>query len=355
MNRQQLILIVAAEKNRGIGKDGTLPWPRLAEDHKFFVKMTTGCCVVMGRKTWESIPLKFRPLVNRQNIIISSNYSCPNGVIVVPNLEAAIQASTFSKIFIIGGEQLYREAIHHRLTTRIYYTHVNKEFPCDRFFPELPNTFQVDPWFPVQNHSLENFSYDIRCYRRIHDENQYLDLIRTVLKAPFRDDRTGVGTYSIFGTINRYSLRNMTMPLLTTKNVFWKGVAEELLWFISGSSDASVLSEKHVKIWDANSNRQTLDKLGMTTRAEGDCGPGYGFQWRHWGAKYIDHKTDYSGQGVDQLQQLIRKIKTMPSDRRLILSSWNVEQIPEMVLPPCHVMCQFYVSGKELSCTMFQR
>ncbi|XP_053695480.1 thymidylate synthase [Sabethes cyaneus] len=188
------------------------------------------------------------------------------------------------------------------------------------------------------------------------DEKQYLDLIRKILETGSkRLDRTGVGTFSIFGTQMRYNLRNNTMPLLTTKRVFFRGVAEELLWFIRGSTNAKELQEKNVHIWDGNSTREFLDSAGFADREEGDLGPVYGFQWRHFGAKYKTCHDDYSGQGVDQLAEVIKRIQTTPNDRRIIMSAWNPIDIPQMALPPCHCLAQFYVADGELSCQLYQR
>ncbi|EPS98476.1 hypothetical protein FOMPIDRAFT_1126483 [Fomitopsis schrenkii] len=201
---------------------------------------------------------------------------------------------------------------------------------------------------------------------RKHDEIQYLDLIRTVLDTgETRPDRTGTGTLSIFAPPSmRFSLADNTLPLLTTKRTFWRGILEELLWFIHGSTDSKLLSAKGIKIWDGNGSKEFLEKRGLGHRREGDLGPVYGFQWRHFGAKYTDCDADYTGQGVDQLAECIRKIKEDPTDRRIILSAWNPADIPLMALPPCHVLCQFYVhlpppssptSPKRLSCLLYQR
>ncbi|KAI0726246.1 thymidylate synthase [Fomitopsis betulina] len=204
---------------------------------------------------------------------------------------------------------------------------------------------------------------------RKHDEVQYLDLIRTVLDTgETRPDRTGTGTLSIFAPPSmRFSLSDNTLPLLTTKRTFWRGIVEELLWFIHGSTDSKLLSAKGIKIWDGNGSREFLEKRGLGHRKEGDLGPVYGFQWRHFGATYTDCDADYTGQGVDQLAECIRKIKEDPTDRRIILSAWNPADIPLMALPPCHVLCQFYVhlpppsspsspsSPKRLSCLLYQR
>ncbi|KAJ7455275.1 thymidylate synthase/dCMP hydroxymethylase domain-containing protein [Mycena galericulata] len=199
-----------------------------------------------------------------------------------------------------------------------------------------------------------------------HEEQQYLDLIRRVLDtgAP-RPDRTGTGTLSLFAPpALRFSLANNTLPLLTTKRTFLRGIVEELLWFVRGATDSTQLSAKGVKIWDGNGSPAFLAARGLGHRRAGDLGPVYGFQWRHFGAPYVDCEADYTGQGVDQLRECIRKIKEDPTDRRIILSAWNPADIPQMALPPCHLLCQFYVhlppasaptEPPKLSCLMYQR
>jgi len=189
-----------------------------------------------------------------------------------------------------------------------------------------------------------------------HEEMQYLNLIKRIMESGnLRGDRTGTGTISIFGAQMRFSLRDNTFPLLTTKKVFYRGIAEELFWFIRGSTSAHELKEKNVHIWDGNSSREYLDSIGLTEREEGDLGPVYGFQWRHFGAKYVDMHTDYSGQGVDQLANVIKTLKTRPNDRRIIMCAWNPADLDAMALPPCHCLVQFYVADGELSCQLYQR
>ena len=118
----------------------------------------------------------------------------------------------------------------------------------------------------------------------------------------------------------------------------------ELLWFISGSTSSLPLSEAGIKIWDGNGSREYLDSVGLSHLEVGDLGPVYGFQWRHFGAEYVDAKTDYTGQGVDQLAEVIDKLKNKPYDRRIILSAWNPTDLKKMALPPCHMFAQFFVS-----------
>ncbi|KAH3674907.1 hypothetical protein WICMUC_002980 [Wickerhamomyces mucosus] len=194
------------------------------------------------------------------------------------------------------------------------------------------------------------------------EEKAYLDLCgRIINEGEHRPDRTGTGTLSIFGPPQlRFNLNDDTFPLLTTKKVFTKAIILELLWFVQGSTDGKKLSEQGVKIWEGNGSREYLDSLGLTDRREGDLGPVYGFQWRHFGAEYTDCDADYSGQGYDQLSEIIHKLKTNPYDRRIIMSAWNPPDFAKMALPPCHVFCQFYVNfpknkKPQLSCLLYQR
>ncbi|CAI4036382.1 hypothetical protein SMKI_15G2240 [Saccharomyces mikatae IFO 1815] len=201
---------------------------------------------------------------------------------------------------------------------------------------------------------------------RNREEEQYLDLCKRIInEGEFRPDRTGTGTLSLFAPPQlRFSLNDDNFPLLTTKKVFTRGIILELLWFLAGDTDANLLSEQGVKIWDGNGSREYLDKMGFTDRKVGDLGPVYGFQWRHFGAKYKSCDDDYTGQGIDQLKQVIHKLKTNPYDRRIIMSAWNPADFDKMALPPCHIFSQFYVSfpteGEKsgrphLSCLLYQR
>lgn len=188
-----------------------------------------------------------------------------------------------------------------------------------------------------------------------HPEYQYLNLIREIIETGIiKDDRTGVGTIGKFGAMMRFSLKD-SFPLLTTKRVFWKAIVEELLWFIKGDTNANHLSEKGIKIWDGNSTREFLDNRGLHCYDEGDLGPIYGHQWRHYGAKYVDMYTNYDNQGIDQLKEVINLIKTDPNSRRIILMNWDVNVLKQMALVPCHIMCQFQVCNGELNCLMYQR
>jgi|SRR5437868_8437198 len=187
------------------------------------------------------------------------------------------------------------------------------------------------------------------------EEKQYLDLIKYIIDhGKHKLDRTGVGTLSLFGSMMRFNLTN-SFPLLTTKKIFWKGVVEELLWFLHGSTNCQELAKKGVNIWNANGTRDFLDKRGLQHYEENDLGPIYGFQWRHFGANYNRYDSDYTNQGIDQIRECIRLIKTDPLSRRIILTAWNPSDLHKMALPPCHIFAQFEVYDNQLSCIMYQR
>ena len=163
----------------------------------------------------------------------------------------------------------------------------------------------------------------------------YEDSLRLVLeKGEHKEDRTGTGTTSLFGHQMRFSLAE-GFPLITTKKTFMRGIAEELFWFLRGSTNINSLLEKNVHIWDA------------WAAEDGELGPVYGKQWRAW--------PDYDGGTIDQISQVIEQIKVNPDSRRLIVSSWNVAQLKDMALVPCHSLFQFYVSNGKLSLQLYQR
>jgi thymidylate synthase len=165
---------------------------------------------------------------------------------------------------------------------------------------------------------------------------EYHRLLRKVLEhGSYREDRTGVGAYSVFGEQSRYDLSE-TFPLVTTKKLHLRSIIHELLWFLKGDTNVGYLRENKVTIWDEWAD------------ANGDLGPVYGAQWRRWqGAE--------GGPEVDQVARLIEGIKTNPYSRRHIVSAWNVARIDEMALPPCHCLFQFFVTEGRLSCQLYQR
>lgn len=163
----------------------------------------------------------------------------------------------------------------------------------------------------------------------------YLDLMRLVREqGTYKSDRTGTGTYSIFGHQMRFDLAQ-GFPLVTTKKCHLKSIIHELLWFLSGDTNVRYLQEQGVRIWDEWADEQ------------GNLGPVYGYQWRSWPAP--------NGESIDQISKLLQMLRNAPDSRRLIVSAWNPAQVDEMALPPCHALFQFYVADGRLSCQLYQR
>ena len=376
-------VVVAVAPDGGIGMNNALPW-RLPGDMKYFKHVTSSTsdpnkmnAVIMGRNTWESIPEKFRPLANRVNVVLSrnpdatfENASAANSLQGALSMLDGPEFEHVENIFVIGGSSVYTEALAMPSCTELHITRVQTQFECDTFFTGFDQSaFNLHKSSTVMTENEVGYKFEVwkaqqqpicPCpgvsWETRHEEHQYLDMIKEIMaNGVLRGDRTGTGTLSVFGRQMRFSLRDNTMPLLTTKRTFWRGVAEELLWFVSGSTSAKELQDKNVKIWDGNSSREYLDSIGLTDREVGDLGPVYGFQWRHFGAEYSTMHDDYTGSGIDQLAQVIHTLRTNPTDRRMIMTAWNPCALKDMALPPCHLLAQFYVANGELSCQMYQR
>nr|AIA15403.1 Thymidylate synthase [uncultured bacterium] len=312
------LVVAATHVSQGIGRAGTIPW-KLKGDMQYFKDVTSTVtkanaaslqnAVIMGKKTYLSIPVKFRPLVGRINVVLSRSsgvreeLGLPDTVLTASSLEEALQLlsspsveSRIDQIFVIGGASVYKEALESPRCGTIYLTKILKEYPdMDTFFPIIPAdkftltsrtqvttendiSYQFCTFDPVEE---DRFTTQVVQATENPEEQQYLDLIKQILETGVRrGDRTGTGTISRFGVQMRFSLRDNVFPLLTTKKVFFRGVAEELLWFVAGCTNANVLSEKGVKIWDGNGSREFLDKSGLSHREVGDLGPVYGFQVR---------------------------------------------------------------------------
>lgn len=389
------------------GIDGQMPWERssggslLHQDMAIFKRLTIGRTVIMGRRTFESLGRS--PLAGRINIVITSEQWQETDVLrratslsgalalvstdVLGRTLALLDNNNLSAplpvVWVIGGVRLIMEAIKSPICTDVVRTVVMTTFPgCDVHMDLLEeaqllssHSFGLQQCSRVFNTS-SSISYQVQHYHKRfsvpasvvdltpvheHPEYQYMNLVRDVIEnGVHKMDRTNVGTRSLFGKMLRYDLSQNgenVMPLLTTKRVYFKGVVEELLWFLSGSTDTQELSDRGVKIWDDNTSRETLDRMGLVDYEVGELGPGYGHQWRRWGAPYRGREGVYEvGEGVDQIAKIVHQLKTEPHSRRIVLTAWNVSEIQRMALPPCHCFCQFYVTeNKGLSCMVTMR
>ena len=369
-----------------IGKDNGIPWSNPA-DMKWFRETTMGHTVIMGRKTYDSIG---KPLDGRYNIIVSSQCMSVDDTDVstwVPSLDEAIKKSLYCRprnnIFIIGGESIYRQAINDCRVERIYIDYIDKEVrDADRFFP-IGEITAENGWYPVikelkVGEGATAWVYEKRTIPIISYDQIYCGMVRDIIsKGEIKETRAGL-TRSMFGKMLKWDLHR-GLPVLTTKKMYIKGVVYELLWFLKGDTNIKYLVDNNVHIWDDDAYRFYIEVMrenfdidgdesylietdggsvirkGILPKTEfvegvrggwrvgnlsgkvsgtyvfGDLNNIYGYQWRRWG-------------GHDQIKEVIAKLRTNPDDRRIMVSAWNVGDIPSMALPPCHYGFQFYAS-----------
>jgi thymidylate synthase len=268
-------------------------------------------------------------------------------------------------IFVIGGQQLYSEAINHPRCAKLIITEINGPIIGNptAYFPTIPDNYKKEKINEFIDGQYKLTSY---LYKYNYNENCYLNSLKFILKNGVqKDDRTGVGTISSFGQTLKFSLENNQFPLLTTKKVFFRGVVKELLFFLNGFVDNDLLKKDNIHIWDGNTTRNFLDNRGLNYMEEGSLGKAYGFQWHFWGApwrgKSFDYKKQYSSDPkvCDQIKNVLYNLKNNPNSRRIVLNAWNVSDLQEMCLEPCHTMYIFnvqYVKGvPKLYCHLTQR
>lgn len=334
-------------KFTGIAKDGEIPW-KSSEDLEYFKNITMGKTVIMGRKTHEVIG---RALPGRTNIVVGNRFhkKIP-GCYYLRDCDSALELAEDlgnNQVFIIGGEGIYEYFIDNYKINTIYLTEIDEYHDCDRHF-KTPD-FRLAKTIPLSELATVKVLHGVN-----FEEENYLNLIQKAIKGTVKDDRTGVGTHSVFGEKLTFDLESF--PLLTTKKVPWKMVLKELLWFISGSTDNKVLQDQNVHIWDGNTSREFLDNRGLSHLPSGDLGEMYGHLFRHYGAEYVNCKTDYTGQGIDQIEYVIETIKNDPNSRRIMMTSFSPSSVKNSCLYPCHGnIIQFYIRGDKLDCQMYQR
>ena len=417
------LIVAHAFNTNGIGINGTMPW-YIKEDLQHFKIITTETpktgsissvsnikyinAVVMGRKTWDGLPAKFKPLGNRINVIITTNpklleNTIPNTLDSINNTaviyskwedyENAInifqgnynilhpdENIIISQIFIIGGEQIYRLALEQKRINKMYITEVYlpgnmvKDIKFDAFFPKYDtgsnfssiNKFHIEDVSEFKLASKENciwfrfFKYNSIYSRHPitgdivkpwvnKEETAYLAIMENILNNGIEEvDRTGVGTISLFGVMQTFDLRD-TLPITTTKRIPFRFIFEELKLYISGRTDNKILQSQGIHIWDGNTSREFLDKRGLSHYETGDMGETYGFNMRHYGAEYKGCGVEYplnAGVGFDQLANVINLIKTDPTSRRIIIDLWNPATQHKAALPSCLFYYQFKVDTK---------
>ena len=359
-------IIISLNKSGLFGVNGELAY-NSKTDLSIFSRLTkTFGNVVMGTTTWNSLPDDMRPLPDRLNIIITrkpSEFPKQLNTIAVPSIKAVF--GIVDEPCFIGGasllNSLFTDPMFNRIS-KMYITEFDEhDQPTNGKFIELPTqNFKVVSSYLTKSSKVKTYLGDEIImdmkhitYSRIFPNNidleksyekDYLESMRKILDLPVRKSRNG-DTYSMFGLQFKYDCSNGKVPLITTKQMAWKTCIKELLWFISGSTNNADLVKNNVSIWTKNSSREFLDSRGLVSNKEGDLGPVYGFQWRHFGALYKTCDTNYKEEGFDQLKKCEQMLKTDPFSRRIVMTAWNPLQIDKMALPPCHILIQWYVSN----------
>lgn len=369
-----LIANVYYKKNElVIGKNDDLlvKIPKDMENFKLITSSLPNSVVVMGRKTWFSIPSSRRPLENRINLILTRDKSMIKSspmkrekdleigkhyFITFKQLDNIIHSCIYN-VFVIGGQDLYNTMLAKYTFDNLYITemydnpHLNTVMNSIgtesiktmnsisyRYKLSRVSDKHIDP---ATNIPFAFLQYVPVPFYFQSQEQVYLDLLKNVLdNGKPREDRTGTGTISMFGAQARFDISNY-IPLVTTKALPWKQCIEELLWFLRGDTDAKILENKGIKIWSGNTSREFLDKQKLTHYDQGILGAGYGWQWRHFGARYSQSFADMSKidpgiiGGFDQIQYIIQELKTNPFSRRIMLSAWNPPDFKHTSLQPC--------------------
>ena len=399
------ILIRSSEG--GIGCDNKMPW-NFPADRRHFYEVTTANSagkaniLVMGKNTWLSLG---RRLKKRINIVISStldekvvnadfkemenkhnkpdkdskhdnpnkdkpDFKEQNLINYVRIFDTLEKASNYIKtimrnryVFIIGGTKLFQASFRSTKLESLYLTTVHHNLDkdpakYDAFFNNpVPKRLEIDNSYNLLPLEIDNsynllpsdYTLKLTCYKRNNvssSASEYTDLLMTMMYSGStneRKDRTQIGTLSIFGQMIRIDI-SKRYPLVTTKDMSFRIVFKELMWMIRGQTNSKILAKDNIHIWDKNSSKENLAKLGFDY-PEGELGPIYGHQWRHFGG---DYPLTTDKPGFDQLMYVINGIKNDPTSRRLIVSAWNPADLHKMVLPPCHFAYQFYVRSEYL-------
>ena len=348
-------LIVCTDLEGGISKNGKIPW-KIEEDYNFFRDTITNKLdnlpnvIIMGKNTYNQMNL----VKSHVNIIISSTIETIDTCEIVfffKSIQECIEflknknnpnLPKYNKIFVCGGTKIYDYFLSNdTYDVRLYWTFLDKSYNCD-------NKINVEKLMKYSNNQIvDDFTCaDIlnnqivgvrfmrpRCLTQNQDEQKYIQVMNYIITTgKYTKCRNGY-TYSKFGEILKFNLERF--PLLTTKKMFFKGIFEELMYFLKGDTNTKHLSDKNVKIWEKNTTKEFIKQCELDYE-EYDMGPMYGFQWRFFNANYEGMDKSYEGKGFDQLKYVLTELKTNPNSRRILMTTYNPAQAKEGVLFPCH-------------------
>jgi thymidylate synthase len=369
----------------GIGNANDLIY-RCKYDSKMFRKITSAVpdpdkyynLLICGVKTFQTLPISF-DLSTRRLFVAAKNayfekYNKNSNDILINSIDDYASPLDFLqnysddekicyRIFLIGGNSIY--AKYNSFVDKLVVCTISQnkkivtfdtQFKIPDDYCKLSNLHNVAN-IPVQINSLENiddeiitanYTIDLYINHKKHPEYNYITLMQEILAdGNVRNaERTGAGTIGLFGKQLTIDVSTGYCPLLLSRKMVKNAIIHEFQWYLSGSTDVDHLRQRTGKqktVWDHNTSREFLDSQGLSNYPEGDIGPSYGHQYRHWGAKYINKFESYNAKGIDQVAALIKSLCTDPQGRRHIITLWNVADLPSMALPPCLRDFQFYM------------
>lgn len=384
-DKKSLVTMIVA-----VGTDGSIftwddngrkniPWPYLAADKSHLrnvmkESVDRGDLFLLGPGTFADMK-KILP-DNCDYLVVANNVT----------FAQVIQDHPDRNVLVLGGRKLYQETLTSGILDVLHYTSVGYEIPpyprvrkgdlrfshaSLRYYQKKGHLTKISHTCHVAN--FWNIHYDITTFQvngvlmldpvkkeeivipaGSEGERSYLQLVQEIYHNGFSAQTRNSKTLSLFGRTIQWDMSGNKLPILTTKRVPIKSVIVEALWMMKGMTDVEWLRKNKCNIWNANSSQEFLRDRGLSLE-EGDIGPGYGFQMRHYGAPYESCHTDYTGQGVDQLQNCMDLIINDPHSRRIVMNLWNPTQNDEIALPPCHVNYQWSVKDGRLHCLLYQR
>jgi thymidylate synthase len=368
----ELNFVICVDSKGGISKENKIPW-KITEDTIYFRDQITrkfdgkSNIIICGKNTFEQMGA----IKNHHTIILSKTLeNTGDNITVVSSINMAVEYlnmfhNKFGKIYICGGKKIYDDFFDliqlypHKFNAIFYANIINHDYECDNninknmlniinhqycgFNHVLNANIKFNYGVELTVHDRNNnrnvevtflkpFYMNGQLIKSNHEENKYLEIMGNIINAPKKTGRNGV-VRSLFGEQLKFKLDSF--PLLTSKRVYFKGVFEELMFFIRGDTNSLHLSEKNVKIWEPNTTKEFISQQNLDYE-EGDMGPMYGFQWRHFNANYHGMHSNYDNKGFDQIKYIMNELKTNPSSRRIIMSTYNPIQASEGVLFPCH-------------------
>lgn len=368
--------IAAVCNGNGFSNAGTIPW-KVQEDLLFFRRQTLHSVIVMGRKTYESLPNG--ALENRINVVLSGSVGAighitiaheitsdncfdevkelKGNTVVASDIDALVPwlAINFpkKKWYVIGGLEIFYAFAQRHLLNEVIITEINEDHICDRHLDV--DKMQLSSMIAHAPKELSAKASVMIYEKTNHEESQVVQEMIKLRTKPMMPNRTLYKRLADFGKSFSFDMCGNAFPLFTYRSTWLKGVFEEIMSYLRGQSDSKILEEKGVNVWRDNTSREFLDKCGLQHLPIGDMGPSYGFNFRHYGAEYKTCLDDYTGKGTDQLMNCLAELKRDINSTRAIIMLFDPSKITQAPLPPCVYSYQFVHDDGKLSLVMTQR